>query len=753
MNRKIIFSIVGGAVLLAILIIVFFTYRAKVARGMELEIMPPEKVLIGVPFDLKIGVANTSRNDFKNIRVDLRLPAGMAFVGLPATKNTDYRSISALNEGGSTQQTFKVIALEGENTFKKIEANATYSPVSFNAQFTKDGDRDIAVGAHGIALDILSPQRVFNGTAFETEVSFKNNSGSDLSDLKLRMDFPLAFSFAKATIPPDIGNNVWVLGNLKKGSEIRFKITGNLVGPEGALYDIAAVAEAVLSGHLYPINTNAASIAIATSPISLKINLNNDNGFIAQPGSDLRYTIDYINNADISLRDLIIKAKLAGDMYDLSTISTNGTFRSTDNSIVWTAANLRTLTDLAPSQTGSVSFNVRTKNTYPVKKATDKNFTLKSSATIDSPTVPYFVAEGKTESFANLENKISGKVGLETKAYFRDPNSGITNKGSLPMRLNQPTNFTVHWLVTNYATDISDVEIRAFLGGNVRATGVVHSNTTTLPTYNDRTQEMIWRLPKVEANKGVIGKPIEAVFQIEAIPSSNDLNREMILIQDSSLRATDDFTGVALSASAGGVNTQSLTDALGSGTGVVLQNQQVLTLQQQHQQEQQQLVAMLRERKTAQQLIDAQLKSLQDKQLISERNLQAELEAQLKKYQDAAAKKWAEVPVDQTPSSGSGAGDACRQDAADSHEAELRAVDDNHDDDLNEAIEKRRNLLIAAALVGDPHLRHIAIVAALVGYEKAEKEIVADWNEGRANADRKYQQDLAACASAEAPTM
>src|SRR3989344_8242156 len=201
MNKRAVLILVG-AVILSLAIIFFFVYRARIARGMEIEIVPPAKVLIGVPFDVTVGVSNISSNHFKNIRLAMKLPPGLAFVGSSLSEESISREISALEEGGSSQQTFTLIALDGENTFKKISANATYEAGSFNAEFDKASDKNLVVGGHGVVLDIAAPQKILNGQAFETELSFKNVSDVDLNDLKLKVYYPPTFTLAGATIPP-----------------------------------------------------------------------------------------------------------------------------------------------------------------------------------------------------------------------------------------------------------------------------------------------------------------------------------------------------------------------------------------------------------------------------------------------------------------------------------------------------------------------------------------------------------------------
>ncbi len=568
MSRKTIF-ILAGAALLALIVVGFFVYQANVSGGLAINFTLPDKVLIGIPFDLKVGAANNSSSVLSNVRLSLNLPEGLAFVGSPVAKNLDFRDLNNLGSGGLSEQTFRLVALSGENTFKRITADVAYISGSLSSRFEKSVDKDIAIGGYGLTLDLVTPKEVLNGQAFDAEVSFRNVSDIDLDNLKLKIDYPLTFTLSKSTLPPDIGNNTWLLGGLRKGSDMKFKISGSLIGPEGASFDLKATIESVLGGQSYPISSNTATISLATSPVSLKIALNGDSEYIARTGDILNYTLNYANNTDVGLRDVIVKAQLIGAMFDFNSVNSNGTFRSSDSTLTWNASNIPGLATLSPGQSGSVSFSVHTKSDYPIKRLSDKNFTLKVTATIESPTVPHFVAEGKTISFASIENKVQGKVNLDARAYFRDATSGILNKGPMPPRVGQPTDFTIHWVITNYSTDIKDVEVRAFLGGNVKFTGVAKSNTTTIPTYNDRTQEVVWQLPKVGATAGITGLPIEAIFQVEATPSSTDLNRDMLLIQDSNLKATDDFTGVALSSKDGGITTQLPDDPTASNNGTV----------------------------------------------------------------------------------------------------------------------------------------------------------------------------------------
>ena len=269
---------------------------------------------------------------------------------------------------------------------------------------------------------------------------------------------------------------------------------------------------------------------------------------------------------------MIISAQLVGDMFDLTTLNTNGSLRSFDKTIIWNVANTPSLAVISPGASGKVEFRIDAKDVYPIKRLSDKNFILKVNAVIESPTVPQFVAAAKTISITSQEAKVAGKAVVDAKAFFRDAASGIVNRGPMPPKVGKATNFTVHWLITNYGTDIKNVEVKAFLGGNVRFTGEAKSNTTTVPVYNERTQEVVWMIDSISAGNGVLSRSSEAIFQVEAIPSVSDIGKYMTLLQATSLKASDDFTGLEIQANDSGLNTELPDDlTITSQQGVVVQ--------------------------------------------------------------------------------------------------------------------------------------------------------------------------------------
>ncbi len=525
----------------------FYFYKYYSSRDINLLMEAPKEALIGVPFDLTVNFDNNSGNILLDSKLSINLPDNSTLTGDDFSKRIITKDLGDLGVGTSLKEKFSVIIIGEEQAVKSFNASLSYSLKStLGTRFEKIKNIEVSVREPGIKLDLTTPQKVLNSEEFEMEVHYRNVAETDFSNLELEMVYPPNFTFKKSSVAPSVGNRIWQLGSLAKGSEGSFTINGSVVGQEMSFFEIKSILKASFLGQKYSIGEKSATLNIASSPLSLAIKVNEQTDYLASPGDFLKYIISYRNNTDVGLSDVIVKAQLIGEMFDFSTLGTQAFFSSLDNTLVWNTANSPGLRVLEAGAVGNLEFQIKLKSNYPTKRLSDKNFVLKIRAEINSPTVPYYVASERTVGLANFETKVVGGITVDARAFFREPSWGISNKGNWPPKVNKPTNFTIHWVITNYATDVREVEVRAFLQSGVRWTGEVESNIGTKPEYNERTQEIIWKIDRISANKGVIGKSTEAVFQIEATPDITQANNYMPLMSQTSIKAFDEFVNVEL---------------------------------------------------------------------------------------------------------------------------------------------------------------------------------------------------------------
>jgi hypothetical protein len=195
----------------------------------------------------------------------------------------------------------------------------------------------------------------------------------------------------------------------------------------------------------------------------------------------------------------------------------------------------------------------------------DKNYVLTVNGTISSPTVPPGTAASSTVSAANIQNKIGGVITLAAKGFWRDAPASILNSGPYPPKVNQATQYTIHWIITNYSTDASNVTVSAYLQSGTMCTGTIKSNISTSPICNSANGLITWTIPTVPATTGITGPPAEAIIQVTNTPAVNQVGSAVTLMGPTTLQGTDAFTSLPFNATAPAITTNLPDDTTISG--------------------------------------------------------------------------------------------------------------------------------------------------------------------------------------------
>ncbi len=568
---KILFIFAGLTTLVTVGIVAFFIFDFNgKPENISIDIISPKEIYRGVPFELSVGVNNQGENILRGANLVVQLPNGIINTNDLNNQYLIQDSVGDVGSGSFTKRTYSLIGIGAKDSREDIEVSLSYA--IGQSRFEEKNSYEVVIKNLAIEIEMEKPEKVLNGSNFEIKVKYKNVSYFNFSEVVLEAKYPTGFKFISASILPDALNNRWRLGELKSNAFGEFSIKGSVLGVDQSSFNIPISAYANFFGKEYLLNESLASIAIAPSPVRLEILANNKDSYFAKIGDRLEYVVKYYNLSGIALSDVILKANISGELFDFSTIQTNGALDSSTQTLSWNASHIQNLKLLDAGASGEARFSVSLKNQFPIKRLNDKNFTLKAVATINSPSVPYYLDAKETTASASLETKVAGLVSFDAKALYRDSSSGIANSGKFPPKVNEPTEYTIHWLIKNYSTDLNNIQIKSSLSSSVSWTGVVKSNTDTVPLYNDRTQEIVWDIGKMPATQGILSVPFEAIFQIKAIPNQNQIGQFMPLVNVINLKAIDDFTGLEMSSSDTGLTTALSDDpTVGKEEGRVVQ--------------------------------------------------------------------------------------------------------------------------------------------------------------------------------------
>lgn len=559
-------SILGLIVLAGAVFAAYYIFFRKPLPNISLQISKPDKVLLGEPFKLTVAYTNASEQDLRGGVIAVTVPEGMAIVGVDPSTRLAQQAVGDLPAQGIGSKTFDLIVTGGENSVKRISVAFRYRLGDSQAPaFERTMDADVSVGAPAVALNFDVPQNVFADQVFDVSLAYQNNSKISFQNAKLIFDHPPIFQLDASSSSTISGNNEWDLGVLAPDSQGIVTVTGKVSAGQQSVFALGVHLQVELNGQRYDLGAQTASIGIKTTPLALSISVNRKSNYVAALGENLAYSLTYHNGSAFALQNVVIKAALQGEMFDLSRLQSPATLDSVDNTLTWNTANTPALASLEPGESGSVDFRVGLAKSWPIQDLNDKDFAVEVDGGIQSLTVPAGITAEQTMSSANTVTKIAGQAALSSLVYFKEPGGGVQNAGPYPPRVNQATQYTVHWQIRNYSTDIAKVHIAATLQSGARMVKVVSSNANTSPVYDSQTGQVTWDIPSIAATQGVLSAPLEAVFQIEATPAVNQVNKDIPLISQAAFTAIDTFTNTTLKASAPTRNSSLPDDDQASG--------------------------------------------------------------------------------------------------------------------------------------------------------------------------------------------
>ncbi|HEY4496716.1 MAG TPA: hypothetical protein VI432_01025 [Candidatus Paceibacterota bacterium] len=569
-NSFIVF-ISGAILLVVILVFAIIVYLNGGSKGINLNILrDAEEIRAGVPFDLTVELDNLAKNNLQDVVISLNLPDGSAVLGEEDKKIVN-REIQSIGEGIMHKEIFRVIILPGGESDFRIEATTFYSIGDLPARFERKMGHQIKIAPSLISLNLDAPEGVISGAEFDIGIGYFGDENQNFESLRLEFEYPDEFTIISTSRPSDIRNNSWYIDELPIEESDDLIIKGRVDLPDGSVFSLTAKLIARFLGREYVIASSSREVAITESPLSVDILTDNNSGFYSS-GEDIVYTINYKNNTDIDLKNIKVSAKLSGSMFDWRSLITDGSFNQFTNTISWDALSIEHLNNLAPGEINGLNFSIRLLDDQPIKKLNDRNFTIKVETRIESPTVPDGISASKISNSNTWEGKIIGKILIDGQGFFRDAESLILNEGPWPPKVGQPTDFTIHLYITNFSTDVRDVEIRTKLEPGVQMTDKFRSNTSFLPEFDVLTGEVVWKLDKLIATSGITGEKPSVIFQVRATPSLNFLGQPMPLVSGVTIKALDEFTGQELNSSHEAITTSSLDDlTVKPEEGVVIQ--------------------------------------------------------------------------------------------------------------------------------------------------------------------------------------
>jgi hypothetical protein len=539
----------GSVILLALLVLgyVKFKQSAFSQDRVSIKIDGPNQVNGSEKRYFKVIYKNDNRSSLNNAKIIFNYSENFRpdeskdlKIDNPSNSRITLGTIKG-NSEGEIDISGSFLAAKDSTVY--INSTLEYTPSSFSIAFQSKNQFGVNVASSPLFLEIEVPSESVDGNKIDYVINYRNTSGEYFDGVRLKAEYPEGFSFTSSNPSPSEGSAVWYLGSLAPNQDGKIVITGTINGSEEEGKTVKAyLGYASGNGEFVIYNQKEKITKISSSPLTISQQLNGKLDSNVNAGESLGYSIEYKNNGSIAMQDVIITEEIDSRILDFSKLEAKGgSYNSSKKTITWKASDMPVLSNLAPGQGGKISFSVPVLDRIPVENANDKNFTVSSTAKIDSPSVTNPIGLNKTIASNSLNLKLNSRAVLDEKGYYND--SVIPNSGPIPPKVGEETSYTIHWKIVNVSNDLSDVKVVSSLPSGVKWNNKFSPNDESI-SFNERTNEIEWAIGNMKNGVGILEPAREISFQISVTPEVNQAGNELVLLNSSILTAKDIFTGV-----------------------------------------------------------------------------------------------------------------------------------------------------------------------------------------------------------------
>jgi hypothetical protein len=569
MNRMLQWLVVAAAGLVIITVgALWFGGSSFSDKDVVVTLTTSPQATSGDEITYTITYANNTKLSLSSMNFRLFYPQGTIVLnnGQPTTPESDTFTVDKLDPGQSGTHEFKVFIVGDRGAIQTARLDVVFNAGTLQSSFQKEMTTATTITALPVTLTLVAPPTATSGQPVEYILDVRNDSGQDLSDLKILLTYPDGFVVQKMNPNPTTGNTTWALAALASSVGKRITVDGVLQGNQQEAKTVTAVLQRNLNGQYVDYVRTDATTMISSPLLSVSVAPNKGRGYVAFPGDTLQYTVAYGNNSQFTLLGMTLAVKLEGDMYDTSRIqSQQGTFDDNSNTLTFDSSGVSDFAALPPGRTGTLTFSV------PLKVALSgasmggtNNFFVKATARLSTSNVPTGVDGSEVFATDSVITKIGTQPSLGESILY----DGGAGSGPMPPKVGSETTYTVRWQLTNPGNDVRNATVVATIPPGVTFKDAATASNGTAPVYDKVHSTVTWSVGTLPFGTGTGASQYQAQFQISIKPSASQQGQSPKIITGTAMTGTDSFTSQAVQSSARDMTTSDIDGHSGQGAVV-----------------------------------------------------------------------------------------------------------------------------------------------------------------------------------------
>ncbi len=515
--------------------VILLTRDGFSTEQITLQIEGPDQIENGVAEEYKFVLENNSDKTLKDINISLDLPDSIKVQEGGQRMN---KGINQLSAGKQASFNFTVVASSNNNQ-ENILGRADYSPEGVSARFVSTAKKKLIIGKLDVTMLLNLPDTIYADQEIQGEIFIVPNSDIESAPLFLRLSLPEGFSIQSLSNEFDFQNkNVWRLGNLKEGEEIRRSFRGN-IGSESEELNFSAALGKLEGVSFLAMNQTEHSIEISKSPIFLEQNLTSHQDSVVKPGDEVTVEITSVNKSDVPLEDVIITTTLPEDIVDFSSISSQGMLVNEDkNTVEWNAARRSGLGHINVEEEINTTLSFNVKDDIRPRNVSDTNKLLNVDTTLRSDKEALSLGGAVLQANNILSLKLATKAEL-AQNIFRG--GEFETQGPHPPEEGELSTYTVEWKLNNTTNATKNMRVEAVLPDYVEWQEKTTPENEDI-RYISSTNTVVWEVGGLRAGTGYIYPEKTVQFQIGARPEEEDVEDGVTLIEQTKMTGVDAFT-------------------------------------------------------------------------------------------------------------------------------------------------------------------------------------------------------------------
>ena len=562
--RTALWWILAAAVVFFVAALAFFGYYFFIGPGsgnstssnISISVSGPPQIQGGAVTEFQVSVANRNKVPLELADLVVTYPQGTRSPSDFSTALPTQRiSLGTIESGGVRQGTISAVLSGNAGDTTDIKVELEYRIGGSSAIFVTSTDYNVVFSSSPISISVDGNQETISGQPVQLAISVASNAEAPVRDVLLTAQYPFGFTF-KSADPAPSSSGFWQLGDLSPGETKTVTIQGSLSGSQGDNrvfhFDAGTRADATSTAIQTQLADSPFTMSISQPFLSLAVTVNGGSsaGIVVSPGDTVTVSINWQNNLPTAITGAAIVARLTGLAIDGTTVkSSNGFYRSTDNTVLWDKTTDPDLATLAPNAHGLVSFSFQVPTSDALQTIVNPNLDISINAAGDRVS-----DSGAPQSLQSaVDQKIAVASDLELTAqglYYSNP---FGSTGPMPPKAGTETTYAIVFNITNTTNKITDASVTATLPPYVRWLGIFSPNTENV-TFNQTEGTVTWNLGDIAPGAGLNGTtPRQAAIAIGFTPSTSQIGQQPSLLQNITLSGIDSVKAAAEQAANPGV--------------------------------------------------------------------------------------------------------------------------------------------------------------------------------------------------------